>query len=188
MQCINAHAKGTHTQTSHTQVLTNDRQQICWSLFHSNAANDFPCRTAVDPRLCCCCCSSLQYPAPRPRREINDLSECQCGVGGLRLVHKHKAHGTPTPPSKCGAMAQRGCDRTHAASAAGHMLNLNRDMMMLVHQYYPKVYGHPLVVWFWSAGQVKSNKLQIHDPQPHQRIKQQVQRQVLLPNSAGRSH
>lgn len=46
----------------------------------------------------CYHCPSLQYPAPKPDEEINDLSECQCGVSpGL----KHEAHrgkmGTPPP-------------------------------------------------------------------------------------------
>ena len=62
---------------------------------HSNKTNDFLRQTSVDqvellPLLLAAISST------KTRREINDLSECQCGVGpGL----KHKAHrgkmGTP---------------------------------------------------------------------------------------------
>lgn len=97
-----------------TQVFTKPSAPDMLITLHSNKTNGFPRQISVDwiePL------SSLllAISSAKARREINDLSECQCGVS-LGLIHKHKARcqkkGTT---SKCGVMVQHGVN--HAVSA-----------------------------------------------------------------------
>lgn len=95
-ECVHRHYIHIHR---HTQVLTNHLQQICWWLCTQIKLTTSSVRSLRDQ------VELLSWLLPaisstKSRREINDLSECQCGVG-LGLIHKHKAHsqkkGTPPP-------------------------------------------------------------------------------------------
>lgn len=92
---VHAHIADIHARTGLSQPSVTDMLMT----LHSNKTNDFLCQISEDQAVLL----SLLLPAissTKTRWEINDLSECQCGVG-LGLIHKHKAHsqkkGTPPP-------------------------------------------------------------------------------------------
>lgn len=94
-ECVHGHYTHIHR---HTQVLTSHPQQICWWLCTQIKLTTSSVRSLRDQAELL---SSLlpAISSTKSRREINDLSECQCGVG-LGLIHKHKAHSQKkgTPP------------------------------------------------------------------------------------------